>query len=304
MGKYRPLLIGCGKQGVGEGQGEESNKIINFAHALSLHDGFDKICFVDKCNKKSAEAMEKYGGWATTIKYACEVLGADVAVVVTNDDQHYEILKQLAEYPLKLVLCEKPICADLDQAREIVELYKAKTIPLMVNYTRNFLPYYEDLKRMYEAGEFGKIVSANVVFNRGWKHTATHAISFLEWFFDSQYNGKIMECETDYRIWQIDLYFEKYHWREERIGDQPVWYYYDKSHWYVVENAYNFLEGKEPLKCTGEDALRSLGICYELMEGAKWNANTVNLEELYCAYRNLKLCPCVMNTLIMKPLIS
>jgi len=211
--------------------------------------------------------MEIYGGWATSTRYACEALGTNVAVVSTPDDYHYEILKELAEYPLKLVLCEKPICSDLQQAREIVQLYKAKGIPLCVNYTRNFLPYYEDLKQRYKSGEFGRIVFANVVFNRGWLHSATHAISFLEWFFGGQYNGKIMECETDYRIWQMDLFFEKYHWREERIGDQPVWEYYDKSHWYVVDNVYQFLEGKEELKCTGEDGLRALEICYKLMEG-------------------------------------
>jgi hypothetical protein len=34
---------------------------------------------------------------------------------------------------------------------------------------------------------------------------------------------------------------------------------------YVAENAYNFLEGKEELKCTGEMALKSLEMCFELM---------------------------------------
>jgi hypothetical protein len=46
----------------------------------------------------------------------------------------------------------------------------------------------------------------------------------------------------------------------------PVPEYYDNHMKYVVDNAYNFLEGRESLKCTGEDALRSLEICYELME--------------------------------------
>lgn len=268
MKKYRPLIIGCGKQGVGENQ-EVSSKIINFAHVISVHQGFDKICFDDKSNRKSVEAMKRYGGWATTTKYACEFLGVDVAVVTTPDETHFEILKQLAEYSLKLVICEKPLTTDIQQAREIVELYKSKGIPLMVNYTRRFLPYYEDLRQRYVAGEFGKIVSANIVFNRGWEHTATHAIDFCDWLFNGQYNGKIMECETDYRIWLIDLFFERYHWREERIGDQPVWDYYDKSHWHAVDNAFRFLEGKEPIKCSGEDALRALEICFELKEGAK-----------------------------------
>jgi hypothetical protein len=252
---------------------ENSEKIISFAHAFAEHEGFFISGFIDKDIEKANDATKIWGGNIySSIKNAfdvakMEIYGPiDVAVVTTPDDHHYEILKELTDYPLRLVICEKPICNDLEQAREIVALYRAKGIPLMVNYTRNYLPYYENLKQRYESGEFGKIVSANVVFNRGWEHTATHAISFLEWFFNSQYNGKIMECETDYRIWQIDLYFEKYHWREERIGDMPVWDYCDKQTWYVVDNAYNFLEGKESLKCTGEHAFKSLEICYELME--------------------------------------
>ena len=276
--KHSAIIIGCGGQGcMADAPGSEnSEKIISFAHAFAEHEGFFIFGFIDKDKEKANDATKIWGGNIySSIKNAfdvakMEIYGPiDVAVVTTPDDHHYEILKELTDYPLRLVICEKPICNDLEQAREIVALYRAKGIPLMVNYTRNYLPYYENLKQRYESGEFGKIVSANVVFNRGWEHTATHAISFLEWFFNSQYNGKIMECETDYRIWQIDLYFEKYHWREERIGDMPVWDYCDKQTWYVVDNAYNFLEGKEPLKCTGEDGLNALEICYELMEGTR-----------------------------------
>jgi len=267
MNKYKTIIIGLGGQGCladGLGSGNE-DKIISFANAIIKHDGFELVggCDIDQDKRNNAE---RYWGMKTFNSFIDCDKHFDVAVVATSDNCHFEILKQLVDYRPKLILCEKPICTDLKQAREIVELYKAKEIPILVNYTRNFLPYYEDLKQRYNSGEFGKIVSANVVFNRGWKHTATHAISFLEWFFDGQYNGKIMECETDYRIWQMDLFFEKYHWREERIGDMPVWDYYDKSHWHVVNNAFQFLEGKEELKCTGEQALRSLEICFELME--------------------------------------
>jgi predicted dehydrogenase len=277
MKKYNALIIGAGGQGaLADAPGSPSqNKIISFAKALKEHPGFELAGIVDKNHDAADKARQIWG-----IKWWCvgegshsyffdnytPTLPISIVVVATPDDTHYEILKDLAEYPLKLVICEKPLCNNLQQAREIVALYKTKGIPLAVNYTRRFLPYYEDLKRRHEAGEFGKIVSANIVFNRGWEHTATHAIDLCEWLFNGQYNGKIMECETDYRIWQIDLFFEKHHWREERIGDMPVPAYFDKHTWHVAENAYNFLEGREPLKCTGEDALKSLEICFELMD--------------------------------------
>jgi predicted dehydrogenase len=280
--KYNCLIIGAGGQGAladAPGSGNE-HKIISFAHALKEHKGFKLNGFYDKDSKKSIKAIETWSGSAYfNIERAIEVDKTDVVVIATSDSDHYKILKQLAEYPLKLVICEKPICETLQQAREIVELYKSKGIPLMVNYTRRFLPYYEDLKRRYDAGEFGKLISWNLDFNRGLLHTGSHMVDFIQWFFGYQLNGMIKierdneitkeRIEANYRIWQIQLFFEKYHWREERIGDSPIWDYYDKSHWHVVDNAYNFLEGKEPLKCTGEDGLKALEICYELMEDIK-----------------------------------
>lgn len=198
-------------------------------------------------------------------------IDADVIVIATPDKNHFEPLQKALSREPKLVIVEKPICDNLNQAREIVELYKAKGIPLMVNYTRRFLPYYEELKRKYKAGEFGRLVNYDALFNRDLLHTGSHLVDFLTWFSDFELPDGlfIKEVNVDYRVWQIQLLFEKHFWQEQRIGNQPVWPYYDKSHWHVVENAYNFLKGREPLKCTGEDALRSLEICFELMEGAK-----------------------------------
>ena len=263
MAKYRPIIVGCGKQGVGENQ-EVSEKIINFADAFSKHEGFDKICFVDQRNIKAIEAMEKYGGWATTIRYACEALRVNVAVVATPDDTHYTVLKELANCSLKLVICEKPLCTNLNQAREIVELYKAKGIPLMVNYTRRYLPEYNKLK------EYGKPIDGVLSFNRGWLHTASHGIDFFEMLGLKDYQIRQIQAE-EFRIWDLTVYFDSgVRWNEQRIGDSmPVWSYYDYSHWHVIDNAFNFLEGKAPIKCTGEDALKTLEICYRLMEGAK-----------------------------------
>jgi len=194
----------------------------------------------------------------------------DIAVVATPDDAHYDILKQLANYPLKLVICEKPLCTDLAQAREIVVLYKAKGTPLMVNYTRRFIPELQELKRRYEAGEFGRLVAATHGFNRGILHTGTHIIDFYHWMFGEYVKiNELSELHVDYRVWHIQLLFEKYFWQEQRIGDMPVPAYFDRHMWHLAENAFAFLEGKEPLRCTGADALKTLEICFGLMEGAK-----------------------------------
>lgn len=274
MNKYNVLIIGAGGQGSEADQPGSGNehKIISYAHAFKEHPGFETITFYDKDKLKSKAAAEIWDCYYSEcdIDYICKYGNIDIAIISTPDETHYEILKQIIDCPLKLVICEKPICADLQQAKGIIELYKEKNIPLMVNYTRRFLPYYQELKKFYDMGLFGEVKNCTLNFNRGWEHTATHGIDLFNWFFGDKIKTDIRYCGHDnYRVWSISMEFEKYFWHEERIYNQKVWDYYNFSHWYIAENAFNYLEGEEPLRCTGEDALKALEICYELMEGAK-----------------------------------
>jgi hypothetical protein len=138
-------------------------------------------------------------------------------------------------------------------------MYKEKNIPLMVNYTRRYLPYYDKLK------EHGKPIYGLCAFNRGWIHTATHGIDFFNMIGCENYD--IREVSEWQRYWYIGVSFlDGTKFVEHRVNDQPVWEYYNKSHYHVIENACNFLQGKEPIKCTGKDGLRALEKRFELMK--------------------------------------
>jgi predicted dehydrogenase len=266
MKKYSAIIIGAGGQGAladAPGSGNEQ-KIISFAHAVKKHSGFYLSGFYDIDNDKSLNASEIWGG-ATYCCIAHAIGENDIAIVTTNDNTHYEILKELAQYShLKLVISEKPLCNSYKEAKEIVELYKNENIHLLVSYPRVYQPYYEDLKQKYQNGEFGKLILVDLKFNSGLYHTGSHAMNYLDWFgFDFKHFFYTKLDDLDYRLWSLEMFFEKYHWREKLIGDQPVWDYYDKSIWYVIDNAYKFLEGTEAMKCSSDNALRALELCDE-----------------------------------------
>jgi predicted dehydrogenase len=268
--KYNVLIVGTGGQGAfaDEPSGENSAKIISFAHAFKLHPGFSNPILYDIDPVKAEKAAKTWNTHKTDdYIFALGFQRFDVAVVATPDDTHYEILKTFAKYPIKLVICEKPLCCDLQEAREIVETYRAKNIPLMVNYTRRFTPKYQELKRFYDMGAYGKVLSANLVFNRGWIHSATHGIDLFNWFFGDGIKPKIEYVGFEVpRRWLLNICFEKYFWSETRQNDQPVSGIFDNTMWYLAENAYNFLEGREPIRCTGEDGLFALEKCFGLTE--------------------------------------
>ena len=263
--KYNVLIVGTGGQGAfaDEPNGENSAKIISFAHAFKLHPGFTNPILYDTDPAKAEKAAKVWNTHKTDdYVFALGFQRFDVAIVATPDDTHYEILKTLAKHPLKLVICEKPLCTGLQEAQEIVELYKAKNTPLMVNNTRNYIPR---LRSLVEA--HGKATFGYCLFNKGWVHSAIHAIGFFNMLgLDNYLIKEVAQKET--RTWVLVACFEDgYIWSEERVTDHmPVSDYYDQHMRYVVDNAYQFLEGNQPLLYDAKNALKDLEKCFVLMQ--------------------------------------
>jgi hypothetical protein len=252
--KYSVLIIGCGGQGAladAPGTGNE-HKFLSFAHAFSRHEGFEHISFYDINEDKMNIASKIWDGLCDD---GCHY---DVICIATPDITHYEELWATAKHHApKLVICEKPIGMDPMEAIGTVDRYKAYNIPLMVNYTRRFIP---ELQRFKEYSP----IRGECRFNRGWVHTATHAIDFFNMLGIDDYT--IEEVKSDERVWELSVQFKDGSvFYEKRNGNMPVPSYYDNHMMYVANNAYNFLQGKEPLLCTGVDALKALEKCYELM---------------------------------------
>jgi hypothetical protein len=78
---------------------------------------------------------------------------------------------------------------------------------------------------------------------------------------------------TDYRwVFQWGMFYENQFYSEHAVNfakNQHVDGIYDQHLYYVMDNAFEFLEGRQKLICTGEDALRALEECYKFMEVLK-----------------------------------
>ncbi|MFA5715045.1 MAG: Gfo/Idh/MocA family oxidoreductase [Candidatus Paceibacterota bacterium] len=270
---HKAIIIGSGAKGAysdAPGSGNE-HKFLSYAHAITSRPEFELIGFVDSEISKTVKATKIYGGWgAKNINFIeHEYINIDVAIVSTPDETHYKILKQLANYPHKLVICEKPLTTDLNQAREIVELYKAKNTPLMVDYTRRFIPYWQEAKAEIDSGKAGRFLKGYCYYNRGTLHTLSHFTDLALWFNGNMDNIIVREVPTDYRwVFQWGMFYENEFYSEHAANfakDPHVNGIYDQHLYYVMDNAFEFLEGRQRLLCTGEDALRALEECYKFM---------------------------------------
>lgn len=122
----------------------------------------------------------EYAGVCTTnsesAEKAAEFLGLDSAVAVTNEDEliynsdidiidictpnvyHYETLKKAISAG-KHIYCEKPLCVNYGQAKEIEQLASESGITAQIVFNNRFLPAVLRAKQLIDSGRLGRIIS-------------------------------------------------------------------------------------------------------------------------------------------------
>ena len=199
MKVYSVLIIGAGKIGAFFDT-PENEGILTHAHAFSRHPGFRLLGFVDADPSQSKKAAELWGCESfASIADAFTQHQIDIAVVAAPDALHYELLKELSEYPLSLVFAEKPLTRTLWEAQEIVSLYCERGIPLAINYMRRYVPEFIALRDSIVSGKFGRYLTGSGYYGKGTLHNGSHMIDLLRFLF-----GDFTETLTISRI--LDFY--------------------------------------------------------------------------------------------------
>ncbi len=235
---YNVLIIGAGKIGAFF-DAPDSENILTHAHAFSTHQKFNLIGFVDKDFQASSKAAQLWNCKAfKSIQDAFLKNKIDVVVVAVPDEYHYQVLKGALNYKVKLIFAEKPLTKTLKQAEEIIDLSKKKEIPILVNYSRRFVPEFIELKNKIQKNELGSFVGGCGYCGKGFLHNGSHLIDLLncfslsienvdvvskmyDFFDDDSTISAVLKLKNNttfflqgvncslYTIFELDLFFEK-----------------------------------------------------------------------------------------------
>jgi predicted dehydrogenase len=187
---YNALIIGAGNIGAFFDTPDSEN-ILTHAHAYWKHKGFNLLGFVDIDQTKSRKAASIWGGNGySSIEDAFKLEMIDVVSVAVPDEYHFEVLKKLSRFPVKLVFTEKPLARTLNEAREIFDLYSGKNIPVAVNYSRRFVPEIQKIKNNIEKGQYGPYMAGTGYYGKGLVHNGSHLIDLLR-FFKREATGSV-----------------------------------------------------------------------------------------------------------------
>lgn len=128
----------------------------NILDAVAKVEGIRCVAVYSRTQEKGLPLAEKYG--VEKVYTDMEAFLADEEIncvyVASPNLLHYEQAKK-ALLAGKHVLCEKPFCTKLEQAKELVSIAKEKGLFLMEAVPTTYLPNYEVIKR--ELTKIGRI---------------------------------------------------------------------------------------------------------------------------------------------------
>lgn len=176
------LIIGCGNI-AGDFDAAGGDTVLTHAGAYRRHGGFRLAGCVDPDAGRRGAFQQR---WAVEHAYASlpEALASgtryDVISICSPTPQHAADLHMLLREPPRLVFCEKPLAAGIEEAAALVAACRDAGTLLAVNYTRRWDPEVSAFKSALERGVWGPVRSAVGYYNKGVLNNGSHMVDLLQ----------------------------------------------------------------------------------------------------------------------------
>lgn len=177
MKQYSVVIIGAGNIGAFFDT-PDSQEILTHANAFRKNKNFVLKGFYDVDFHKAVKAAERWGVQAFE-RMSQALQDTDVVSCTVPDSFHFQVLKEVAEYPVKLVFAEKPFTRTQQEAEELCRLYEEKHIPLLINYTRRYVTEFIELRERIK--EYGRFIRGTGYYGKGILHNGSHMIDFISY---------------------------------------------------------------------------------------------------------------------------
>ena len=199
MKKISAIVIGAGNRG---------DRYAGLMHASG--DKYEVVGMADPAEARRNHFQKAYGVPAENCFESWEgILAqpkmADVAVIATVDNMHYEPALLAIEKGYDLLL-EKPVAPTAEECAHILRAAREKGVKVLVGHVLRYSPFYSRLKELVMSGIIGEVVSIDQVegignvhyshsYVRGnWHNTAfsapmllaksCHDLDIIQWLLD------------------------------------------------------------------------------------------------------------------------
>jgi len=183
--KLNTLLIGLGNIGMIYDKSQDKDGTIqSHAKAINLHPKFNLVGGIDIKEKSRRIFEERYGKntFKSILNFSNEEL-IDLVIIATPTETHLEIIENtLKVLKPKMILCEKPLAYNYDDAQNILNLCNFYNTKLFVNYIRRSNPEVLEIKKNIDKKLFIPPFRGICWYSKGLYNNGSHFINLLEFW--------------------------------------------------------------------------------------------------------------------------
>ncbi len=145
---------------------------------------------------------EEIGIWdvpiVESLDAALSQFNPDFAVVAVPEEGQYDVLRKLAKSNIRLAVAEKPLAQTIEEARDIVDLYRSSGKHLVVNLSRRYSQMYLRLSNSFADGS-EQVISATIHYAKGLRHNGVHALDLANMLFGDVLEYIPLFSRADYK---------------------------------------------------------------------------------------------------------
>lgn len=144
--QYGVMLVGCGYIG------EQHIRDIAGKKEFSI------IAVIDTNEQSAISFARRFHAecWGTDYRPFLSDARIDIVIVATYTGTHFEITRDCLNSG-KHVICEKPIAANMEDARAFVQMVKRSSCKVTVSYVLRYNESYRRIKSLIQSGEIGAL---------------------------------------------------------------------------------------------------------------------------------------------------
>ena len=199
MKKYKVIIIGAGSRGAAYAK-----------NMKMMPDKFEVVGVADPIAERCENIQTMfqvsdencYSDWQ-------EILNrpkfADIAIIATMDDMHYEVALKAIEQGYDLLL-EKPLAQTVEQCVGIANAAKNKGVQVLVCHVLRYTPFFKEVKKLVMDGVIGDVMSVLQVEAVGNVHQS-HSYVRGDWHREDETTPMLLaKCCHDLDIiqWIVD----------------------------------------------------------------------------------------------------
>lgn len=120
----------------------------------------DGVTLAGVADKDLAKAQATHAAAFSDLADMLSQTKPDILDIIVPPEGHADAIRTGLKHDLRAIVCQKPFCTSLDEAKDMVALADEKGVPLIVHENFRFQPWFRAIKTSIDNGDIGTVLQA------------------------------------------------------------------------------------------------------------------------------------------------